>query len=114
MARRGSTTGLLGREREQCVLDDLLEGVLAGRSGVLAVYGEPGVGKTALLECAIDAAAGFHVERSVGVEGEMELPYAALHQLCSPILDLRENLPHPQLEALEVALGLAEGGAPGR
>ena len=59
-------------------------GALLGRSGVLAVYGEPGVGKTALLEYAIDTATDFRVDRSVGVEGEMELAYAALQQLCSP------------------------------
>jgi DNA-binding CsgD family transcriptional regulator len=103
---------LLGRRRERGVVDGLLEGARGGRSGVLAVYGEPGVGKTALLEYAIDAAADFRVERAVGVEGEMELAYAALHQLCSPILDLRGNLPNPQREALEVALGLAAGSPP--
>ena len=103
---------LLGRRRERGVVDGLLEGARGGRSGVLAVYGEPGVGKTALLEYAIDAAADFRVERAVGVEGEMELAYAALHQLCSPILDLRGNLPDPQREALEVALGLAAGSPP--
>ena len=94
------------------MLDDLLGGALVGRSGVLAVYGEPGVGKTALLEYAIDTATDFRVERSVGVEGEMELAYAALQQLCSPILGLRGNLPDPQREALEVALGLAVGSPP--
>jgi hypothetical protein len=112
MVERVSSAELFGRRREQGVLDELLDRARAGRSGVLAVYGEAGVGKTALLEYAIDAAAGFRVERSVGVQGEMELAYAALHQLCNPILDLRGNLPGPQREALEVALGLAMGSPP--
>jgi DNA-binding CsgD family transcriptional regulator len=103
---------LLGRQRERGVVDGLLKGARGGRSGVLAVYGEPGVGKTALLEYAIDAAVDFRVERAVGVEGEMELAYAALHQLCNPILDLTGNLADPQREALEVALGLAAGSPP--
>src|SRR5262249_26367191 len=83
-----------------------------GQGGVLAVYGEPGVGKTALLDYAIDAGAGFRVVRTIGVEGEMELAFAALQQLCSPSLDLMEHLPDPQREAMEVALGLIAGRPP--
>ncbi|MCW2963118.1 MAG: helix-turn-helix transcriptional regulator [Actinomycetia bacterium] len=103
---------LLGRERERDVLDRVLEAVRDGHGGVLAVYGEPGVGKTALLEYAIEAGADFRVARTVGVEGEMELAFAALQQLCSPSLDLMEHLPDPQREAMEGALGLSAGRPP--
>jgi len=103
---------LLGRQRERAVLDRVLEAARDGHGGVLAVYGEPGVGKTALLDYAIEAAPGFRVARTVGVEGEMELPFAALHQLCSPSLDLMERLPDPQRDAFEVALGLSAGRPP--
>ena len=94
------------------MLDRVLEAARDGHGGVLAVYGEPGVGKTALLESAIEARADFRVARTVGVEGEMELAFAALQQLCSPSLDLQEHLPQHQREALEVALGLSAGRAP--
>src|SRR5436190_14197293 len=103
---------LLGRQRERGVLDRVLEGAHAGQGGVLAVYGEPGVGKTALLDYAIEAAPGFQVVRAVGVEGEMELAFAALQQLCSPSVDLLERLPDPQRDAFEIALGLNAGRAP--
>jgi len=103
---------LFGRQREHAVLDRVLEAARDGHGGVLAVYGEPGVGKTALLESAIGARADFRVARTVGVEGEMELAFAALQQLCSPSLDLQEHLPQHQREALEVALGLSAGRAP--
>jgi hypothetical protein len=104
---------LLGRQREFEALDHLLEGARDGRGGVLAVYGELGVGKTALLESAVAAAPDFGVARAVGVEGEIELPFAAIQQLCSPNLDLVDLLPEPQREALEVALGLRTGHPPG-
>src|SRR4029077_7180136 len=87
---------LLGRQREREVLDRVLEAAREGRGGVLALYGEPGVGKTALLDYAVGAGVDFRVGRGVGVEGEMELPFAALHQLCSPTLDLMDRLPEPQ------------------
>ncbi|MEA2405427.1 MAG: hypothetical protein QOE08_2074, partial [Thermoleophilaceae bacterium] len=103
---------LLGRDREREVLDRLLEGARAGHGGVLAVYGEPGVGKTALVEYSVEAAGEFRVLRTVGVEGEMELAYAALQQLCSPILELSERLPGPQRDALAVAFGLSPGLPP--
>ncbi|HUE26071.1 MAG TPA: LuxR C-terminal-related transcriptional regulator [Solirubrobacteraceae bacterium] len=103
---------LLGRRRERELLDRLLEG--AGRSdgGVLVVHGEAGVGKTTLMEHAVDGARAFRVLRTTGVEGEMELPFAALEQLCSPILELGECLPAPQRDALSVAFGLSAGQAP--
>jgi DNA-binding CsgD family transcriptional regulator len=103
---------LLGRQREREVLERLLEAARGGRGGVLVVHGEPGVGKTALLEYAVEAAHGFRVARAVGVEGEMELAYAALQQLSSPSLDFLERLPDPQRGALAVAFGLTAGRAP--
>jgi DNA-binding CsgD family transcriptional regulator len=112
MAVRTPALQLLGRQRERGVLDRLLEGARAGHGGVLAVYGEPGVGKTALLDDAIAGATGFQVVRAVGVEGEMELPFAALQQLCSPSVDLLDRLPDPQRDAFEIALGLSKGRAP--
>jgi DNA-binding CsgD family transcriptional regulator len=112
MAIREPAIQLLGRQRERDVLDRVLEAARDGQGGVLAVYGEPGVGKTALLDYAIEAGAGFRVARTVGVEGEMELAFAALHQLCSPSLDLMERLPDPQRDALEIALGLSAGRPP--
>src|SRR5260221_6094497 len=112
MVTRASGQQLLGRQREREVLDRVLEAARGVHGGVLAVYGEPGVGKTALLEYAIEAAPDFRVARAVGVEGEMELGYAALHQLCSASLDLVERLPDPQREAFEIALGLSAGRPP--
>ena len=103
---------LLGRQSEREVLDRLLEAARGGRGGVLVVHGEAGVGKTALLEFAVEAGRAFRVARTVGVEGEMELAYAALQQLCAPILELRERLPEPQRDALGVAFGLRGGSAP--
>ena len=91
---------LLGRRREREVLDRLLEAARGGHGGVLVVHGEPGVGKTALLEYAVEAGREFRVVRTLGVEEEMELPYAALQQLCSPLLELLERLPQPQRDAL--------------
>src|SRR5450432_2454954 len=103
---------LIGREREREVLDRLLDGVRGGRGGVLVADGEAGVGKTALLDYAVEAARGFRIARTSGVEGEMELPFAAVQQLCSPFLDCLERLPQPQHEALGVAFGLITGPAP--
>jgi DNA-binding CsgD family transcriptional regulator len=112
MVTRAPGDQLVGRQREREVLDRVLEAARGGHGGVLAVYGDPGVGKTALLEYAAAAAPDFGVARAVGVEGEMELAFAALHQLCSPNLDLIDGLPDPQREALEVALGLSAGRTP--
>ena len=103
---------LLGREREREVLDRLLDGVRGGHGGVLVVHGEPGVGKRALLDYAVGAGPEFRVARTAGVEAEMELPFAAVHQLCSPSLEHVERLPAPQRDALAVALGLSAGSAP--
>src|SRR5215211_7797967 len=103
---------LLGRQRERAVLERLLDTARGGHGAVLVVHGDPGVGKTALLEYAVEAGEGFRVLRTAGVEGEMELDYAALQQLCSPILEFLERLPGPQRDALGVAFGLSGGPAP--
>jgi DNA-binding CsgD family transcriptional regulator len=105
---------LHGRRAEREVLDRLLAAVRGGQSRVLVVSGEPGVGKTALLQSAIESVPGFRVARAVGVESEMELAFAALQQLCAPMLDRLDRLPAPQQEALGVAFGLRGGNAPDR
>jgi DNA-binding CsgD family transcriptional regulator len=103
---------LLGRQREREVLGRLLDTARAGAGGVLVVHGEPGVGKTALLDWTVEEGRQLRVLRTVGVEGEMELPFSALQQLCSPVLDRSERLPDPQRDALGVAFGLSAGQAP--
>jgi DNA-binding CsgD family transcriptional regulator len=96
------------------VLDRLLADVLGGESRVLVVHGEPGVGKTALLDYVAGHAVGCRVTRAGGVESEMELAYAALHQLCAPMLDRLGHLPAPQRDGLRTAFGLSVGAAPDR
>ena len=103
---------LLGRKRELEAIDRLLDSVRGGRGGVLVVHGEPGVGKTAVLEYELEDARDFRTLQTAGVDGEMELAYAALQQLCSPVLDFMEGLPEPQREAVAVAFGLSAGSAP--
>jgi DNA-binding CsgD family transcriptional regulator len=105
---------LLGRTSEREALDRLLENVRGGQSAVLVVRGEAGVGKTALLHHCAQRASGFRVARIAGVESEMELPFAGLHQLCAPMLGRLGALPEPQQAALGVALGLSSGAAPDR
>jgi ATP/maltotriose-dependent transcriptional regulator MalT len=105
---------LLGRASEREALDRLLDNVRGGQSAVLVIRGEAGVGKTALLHHCARQAAGFRVARVAGVESEMELPFAGLHQLCAPLLGSLDALPEPQQAALSVALGLASGAAPDR
>src|SRR5216683_7782384 len=105
---------LLDRLPERAALSDLLDAARAGRSGVLVMRGEPGVGKTALLDYAIESAAGLRVARVAGVESEMELAFAALQQLCASMLEGLERLPGPQRDALGVAFGLRAGAAPDR
>jgi hypothetical protein len=78
------------------------------------VHGEPGVGKTALLEHLAEQASGCRVLRAAGVQSEMELTFAGLHQLVAPTLDRPERLPDPQRDALRTALGISPGGAPDR
>jgi DNA-binding CsgD family transcriptional regulator len=105
---------LLGRLPERAALSQLLDAARAGRSGVLVMRGEPGVGKTALLDWVIGSAAGLRVARVAGVESEMELAFAALQQLCAPMLGKLTGLPDPQRHALGVAFGLNNGEAPDR
>ncbi|HEX4436486.1 MAG TPA: LuxR C-terminal-related transcriptional regulator [Solirubrobacteraceae bacterium] len=106
------TTPLIGRRREQLAIHELLQAARDSAGGVLVLDGEPGVGKTALLESTAQSASGFRIVSAVGVEGEMELPYAALQQLCAPILTFADRLPDLQSEALSVAFGLSAGPAP--
>ena len=105
---------LLNRETERAMLDGLLEDLRSGRGRALVVRGEAGVGKSALLEYVAGAAADMRVARAVGVESEMELAFASVHQLCAPLLDRLEVLPGPQRDALEIAFGLRAGTAPDR
>ena len=96
------------------VLGRFTDGVRAGESRVLVVRGEPGVGKTALLEYLVGQASGCRVARAAGVQSEMELAFAGLHQLCAPMLDRLESLPAPQRDALRTAFGISAGPAPDR
>jgi DNA-binding CsgD family transcriptional regulator len=105
---------LRGRDSECATLDRLLDAVRGGESRALVLRGEPGVGKTALLEYAIGAAPDLRVLRAVGVESETELAFASLQHLCAPMLDRLERLPGPQQDALRVAFGLSGGQAPDR
>jgi len=107
-----ANAGLAGRKAECARLDRLLADARVGRSAVLVLRGEPGIGKTALLGYAADRAAGCRVARAVGVESEMELPFAGLHQLCGAMLDGLGRLPPPQRDALGTAFGLSSGAQP--
>ena len=94
----GRATGLTGRRSEAAVLDGLVDAVRAGESRALVVCGEPGVGKTALLDyLAGQAAPDCRVARAAGVQSEMELAFAALQQLCAPMLDHVDRLPVPRV-----------------
>ena len=106
--------GLLGRRRECAVLDGLVAEVKGGRSAAIVLVGEPGIGKSTLLSYAHDHAPGCRVVRVVGVEGEAELAFGGLHQLCAPFRDHFNNLPAPQRLALETAFGLSAGAPPDR
>jgi DNA-binding CsgD family transcriptional regulator len=105
---------LHGRHRESALLDGVLAAVREGESRTLLLRGEPGVGKTALLEYLVHEASDLAVVRAAGVESEMELAFAALQQLCAPMLDRLDRLPAPQRDALGVAFGLRAGDAPDR
>jgi DNA-binding CsgD family transcriptional regulator len=111
-ANRG--LGFLGRTSEREELDRLLQNVREGQSGVLVLRGEAGIGKTALLRYAARQASGFRVAEIAGVEAEMELPFATIHQLCVPMLAQLDALPQPQRHALSVAFGLEGGEVPER
>jgi tetratricopeptide (TPR) repeat protein len=96
------------------VLDQFLNAVGGGAGRALVVRGEPGVGKTALLDYLAEHASGFRVARAAGVQSEMELPFAGVHQVCAPMLDRLRHLPAPQRAALRTAFGLEAGSAPDR
>ena len=113
-ARSKPTPTLLGRQREREALDGLVEDLRSGHGWALLVHGEAGVGKSALLEYAVEIAPDMRVIRAVGVESEMELAFAGLHQLCAPLLDRLEWLAAPQRDALGIAFGLRGGGTPDR
>src|SRR5277367_1792021 len=108
----GGTPSLRGRRDECALLDGILSAVRSGDSRSLVLRGEAGVGKTALLDYLVAAASQMRVVRAVGVESELELPFASLHQMCGPLLDCLERIPSPQREALEVVFGLRSGAAP--
>jgi ABC-type transport system involved in cytochrome c biogenesis ATPase subunit len=107
-------TELKGRQGERDTLDQLIEAVGSGKSRALVLCGEPGVGKTALLDYLAGRAAEFRVVRVAGVQSEMELAFAGLHQLLAPMLEHLERLPVPQRDALRTAFGLSAGSAPDR
>jgi len=118
LAARNRTAGpavdLRGRRKECATLDALIEAVREGESRALVVRGEAGVGKTALLEHVVRRASGCRLEWAAGVQSEMELAHAGLHQLLAPMMDHLERLPVPQRDALRTAFGLSEGVAPDR
>ena len=105
---------LLGRADECAVLDGLIDDIRRGQSRSLVLRGEAGIGKTALLKYLVESASDLTVARAVGVESEMELAFASLHQLCGPMLDRLPRLPAPQRQALEIVFGLSAGAAPDR
>ncbi len=107
---------LLGRHTERATIEQVLTRAQAGQSGALVVRGEAGIGKTALLEYALDSAtaSGFRVEYAAGVESETQFAFSGLHQLCAPLLDRAGALPDPQQAALGVAFGMHGGAAPDR
>jgi hypothetical protein len=105
---------LRGRASECALLDAVVSSIRRGESRSLVLRGEAGIGKTALLDHLIASAPDLTVIRAVGVESEMELAYASLHQLCGPLLDRLDSLPAPQRQALEIVFGLSSGAAPDR
>ena len=105
---------LLGRRGACETVERLVAGVRAGHGQVLVLRGEAGMGKTAVLDYALERSAGCRVARAAGVESEAELAFAGLQQLCAPMLELRDRLPPPQRDALETAFGLSGGASPDR
>jgi DNA-binding CsgD family transcriptional regulator len=110
----GRGAALIDRLSERGVLDRFVADVRAGEGRALVVRGEPGVGKTVLLDYLAGRASGCLVARAAGVQSEMELAFAGLHQLCAPMLELADSLPAPQRDALRTALGLSAGPVPDR
>ena len=110
----GRAPPFTGRARECAMLDDMLEGVRDGRGAVLVMRGEAGIGKTALMRYCARQASGCCVAQIAGVESELQMPFAALHRLCDPLLGDLDALPEPQQQALRVAFGMAAGNIPDR
>src|SRR5690625_1322561 len=110
----GRPVGLRGRDAERAQLRQLLARTRGGDGQALILRGEPGIGKTALLDDLAEAATGFRVIGTAGVESDVELAFAGLQQLCSPVMDRAGELPEPQHDALRVAFGLSSGPAPDR
>ncbi|MFY4718781.1 ATP-binding protein [Streptomyces sp. LaBMicrA B280] len=108
----GRPVGLVGRGSERAALGRLADGLRGGGSRALVVAGEPGTGKTALLEDLAERVPDCRVLRASGVQSEMELAFAGLHQLCAPLLDLLEAIPPPQAAALRTTFGLSAGPVP--
>jgi DNA-binding CsgD family transcriptional regulator len=111
---RGRTTRLRDRTSETSVLARMVEALQAGQSRVLVMRGEPGVGKTALLDQLAGQAQGCRVVRVAGVQSESEFAFAGLHQLLAPMLDRAEHLPTPQRDALRTVFGISAGPPPDR
>jgi len=111
---RKRATEVIGRRSESDALDELVAAIRAGESRVLLLRGEPGMGKTALLEYTAEQASGCRVVRAAGVQSEMELAFAGLHQLLGPMLDHLDRLPVPQRDALRTAFGVNPGSTPDR
>src|SRR5215213_1232634 len=107
-----SEAELHGRAVECAQLARLLTSVRAGASAALVIRGEPGVGKSALLEYVFSQASECAIARAAGIESEMELAFAGLHQVCAPFLDRLDHLPSPQADALRTAFGLHAGPPP--
>ncbi len=105
---------LLGRDREQLEIQQVLERARAGTSATLALVGEPGIGKTALLDYAAGCAAGMRVLRARGIESEAQIPFASLFELIRPALPMIDRIPGPRAVALEGALALRPGTAQDR
>src|SRR5215472_10928596 len=104
---------MLDRRQERAAIDGVLDFAREGFSGALVLRGGPGTGKTTLLEYAIDSAADLRLSGAVGVESEISLEFAALHQLLVPFMSLLPALPAPQRDAMMIAFGLEEGPPPG-
>jgi DNA-binding CsgD family transcriptional regulator len=114
MASHTSKQRIRGRQREREALDRVVADTEAGTSQVLVVRGEPGIGKSLLLDYLAERASSSHVVRTAGIESEMDLAFSGLHQLCAPMLDQAQRLPSPQRVALGTVFGTEHGPAPDR
>ena len=110
--QQGQEFALLDRQAERAAIDRVLDAVRGGFSGTLILRGEPGVGKTALLRYAIDAARDLRVSSIAGVESEISMAFGGLHQLLLPFLPLLDELPAPQRSALRITFGQQDGPPP--